>query len=803
MKQKELRLALVCFGGVSLAVYMHGVCKEVLKLVRASRAYHAEPDPMRRVERAYDKDAERNGDRLDSELTYFELLRQIGHELDLRVIVDAIAGASAGGINGVLLGRALAHDFAFDPLRELWLENADVGELIAPDNRARAWSKYLVDPLMWSVARKRIERLSPDQETRDKLSLLVRSRWFRPPFSGDTMCRFVLEAMRAMDVPMTVKGSLMPRGLRLDLFVTATDFHGYEQSIALHDPVSVTELEHRHIFRFRYRRSPDGRILTDFDADHAPGLAFAARATSSFPGAFPPAQLIELDRVVEEIGMDWPSRAFFVAENMAPQQARGLDVDRVSFIDGSVLNNKPFAEAIASIETKPAYRQVDRRLVFIDPDPASEERARIRRQPGFLATLKGALSDIPRAEPVRDELEQIEERNREVRRLKSVLAAERPAIEALVRRLSGLTTLAEVDTKRVRKWRRSAHESAEIQAGFTYVGYVRLKIEGVLTNLRSLVDEIIEASGDLANTRQLDARLERWARQQGVLPGSPREQASKSDARRQQWMDFLLRYDVDYRIRRLRFVIRELNTLYGRRSDEPDYNDTASQLDLVKSELYDLLERLREFEGAACLPPETRQQVRRLFLPEAVADSVELNEAMLAIAGCFDLETLVDECDALFESPAFQALPAAHRDRLAVTYVGFAFWDVLAFAMTDWRDATELEEIRVDRISPADAQALHSNGVADILKGVALGHFAAFFSRRHREHDYLWGRLHAAERLIDIVTDCARLEFADGRVNPVALKRQAFASIIEAEADALHLSDELLRSLRQRLETLQ
>ncbi len=32
--QKELRIALVCFGGISLAVYMHGISKEILKLVR-------------------------------------------------------------------------------------------------------------------------------------------------------------------------------------------------------------------------------------------------------------------------------------------------------------------------------------------------------------------------------------------------------------------------------------------------------------------------------------------------------------------------------------------------------------------------------------------------------------------------------------------------------------------------------------------------------------------------------------------------------------------------------------------------
>ena len=41
MREKELRIALVCYGGVSLAIYMHGVTKEVWKLARASRAFHA------------------------------------------------------------------------------------------------------------------------------------------------------------------------------------------------------------------------------------------------------------------------------------------------------------------------------------------------------------------------------------------------------------------------------------------------------------------------------------------------------------------------------------------------------------------------------------------------------------------------------------------------------------------------------------------------------------------------------------------------------------------------------------------
>ena len=50
MREKELRIALVCFGGVSLAVYMHGVSKEILKLVRASAALHAIGDRAQRAQ---------------------------------------------------------------------------------------------------------------------------------------------------------------------------------------------------------------------------------------------------------------------------------------------------------------------------------------------------------------------------------------------------------------------------------------------------------------------------------------------------------------------------------------------------------------------------------------------------------------------------------------------------------------------------------------------------------------------------------------------------------------------------------
>src|SRR5260370_42162392 len=107
--------------------------------------------------------------------------------------------------------------------------------------------------------------------------------------------------------------SLLPSGHTLDLFVTLTDYHGYHQLVQIHDPPLIHELDHHHVLQFTYRRRPNGEVESDFDLDNAPGLAFAARATSSFPGAFPPAQIAEMDEVVAHKDANWPQRDAFIA----------------------------------------------------------------------------------------------------------------------------------------------------------------------------------------------------------------------------------------------------------------------------------------------------------------------------------------------------------------------------------------------------------------------------------------------------------------------------------------------------------
>ncbi|HYE49774.1 MAG TPA: patatin-like protein [Azospirillaceae bacterium] len=791
MKEKELRLALVCYGGVSLAVYMHGVTKEILKLAKASKEFHAHPALAGRPSPAYAGGG-------DTEPVYHDLLREIGAELDLRVIVDIIAGSSAGGINGVLLARALAHDLALDGLTELWLDGADVTRLMAADGRATQWSKWFLKPFL-GYAMKRLERLAPDAEIREKLSMFVRSRWFKPPFDGNTLMSMLLEAAERMGEPEDDRASLLPTGQALSLFVTVTDFYGYLQHIPAHDPAVIEEREHRHVLRFQYRRFPDGTVETDFDGGSIPGLVFAARATSSFPGAFPPVQIRHLDRLLARRGTQWRARTDFLERNFARYFRAGADPETATFIDGSVLNNKPFAVALEAVAGRPAYREVDRRLVYIDPDPERPHRGVSREPPGFFRTIKGALSDIPRNEPVRDELAAIERRNERARQLRAVIDAARPRVHRMVGEVVGGEPPEELTYEQIHGWREAANARAAAEAGFAYESYLRLKLTSVLDWLGHLVATACGYESDSPTQRAALAAVAAWAQGQGVVPERI-ELWGEGDAGAQpRWVDFLLRFDVSFRARRLRFVIRALNGLYERLG-EPDFAGVeARDLDEVKVSLYAALDRLRVMETGDFLAVDEREEVAAAFVGP-LQRGRPLNERAIdgvldRLAARMDLESVNRQVDEIFALLVLNYLGPAARRELFVAYVGFAFWDVLTFPLVGWRDQDEFNQIKVDRISPEDAPLLRRLGVPTRLRGRELNHFGAFFSRADRENDYLLGRLHACDRLVDLVLDAAGRPAVDAD----ALKRRAFRAVLATEKARLGADCQAVAKLEELL----
>lgn len=161
------------------------------------------------------------------------------------------------------------------------------------------------------------------------------------------------------------------------------------------------------------------------------------------------------------------------------------------------------------------------------------------------------------------------------------------------------------------------------------------------------------------------------------------------------------------------------------------------------------------------------------------------------------LDESTGDIDALLATMDTAQWPPAARREVLVNYLGFPFWDILTFSVTTWRDVGEFDEVSVDRISPADVRTLRDFGTSESLKGLGFAHFAAFLSRTYRENDYLIGRLHGVDRLIDIVCDSAGIDPAADTLGIPALKRRAFEIILNAEAKHLPKSAELIDRLRR------
>jgi patatin-related protein len=304
-------MAVVIYGGASLAVYMHGVTKELLNLVRASKVLH-ELGSTRAAGIAFAEGPDRR--KADTDEIYFEILKSINREQDFRVVIDAIAGASAGAINGVMLAKALVDDARLDAQTALWLQGADSDRLAV--ERVGRWRKWYLYPVLRALAH---WLPSPGKrETRRKLSRIVRASWFRPPFSGERLCNLFFDALEALTASRREGSTLLPPGQRLDVYASLTDLAGHPRTIQLHEGLVAREREHAAYCRLTHATSAAGAtvIESDFGDDNLPALVWAARASSSYAGAFPPFRHDELLRVMAARGGEWPGAARFIAENI-------------------------------------------------------------------------------------------------------------------------------------------------------------------------------------------------------------------------------------------------------------------------------------------------------------------------------------------------------------------------------------------------------------------------------------------------------------------------------------------------------
>jgi patatin-related protein len=635
----------------------------------------------------------------------------------------------------------------------------------------RRFMKNAAVPFAWAISNRSStveQTVDPEHqaEVRQKLSNLVKAPWFQPPFGGAAFTRLLLDAFQAM-ASAPAGPPLLPDYQPLDLFVTVTDFRGHPQRLRLNSPPEVIEQEHRLTLAFRDPGGESRRL-----ADPAE-LVFAGRATASFPGAFPPFQVTELDAVLAERGQHWHGRDAFLERNI-PARPYAESRDQVVLIDGGVQAHAPFGPCMEALRSRPASREVDRRFVYIDPAPGFRAvrwtATGTVEPPGFWATLFGAMSDIPREQPIRDNLDVIERRSERIRRMRRIVESMRGEVEAAIEGAFGKTFFLTSPTpRRLQAWRAQANELAARGSGYTFAAYAQLKIATVIEEMAGTIARLGgDGSGREQRIRVRDA-LWRWAEEQGITG----EGAVQNCRAAPELIGFFRSFDASFRIRRLRLLARELAEAHF---DIEEVDEVAS--DNARQAIYRLIAR---YEA-----PLTADMDAALTAAEASTFANADKDAATAVAALearLRLKELDDFTDEEIAT-ALSALSRGPRRAAILNYLGYPFYDVATLPLLQGEGLQEFDPMKVDRISPDDATTIRA-GTAATLKGIQFNNFGAFFSRAYRENDYLWGRLHGADRLIDIIVSTIPGETPLATDVVARMKREAFLAILDEERSRL------------------
>jgi predicted acylesterase/phospholipase RssA len=225
LPRQEVRLAVVLTGGVSLAVWMGGVAREINLLTQVSRARR---DGVQGPRRSGAENRLRDA--------YGELLDLLGVD----VSIDVLSGTSAGGINAAVLGLANARGLDIGTLRELWDDSGSLATLLR-------------DP-----------------------------REPKPPsiLQGDGG---LLRGLHAGLTALAAQPPHPPADDPTNVFVTTTLLKGQPNRLEDDYGTLIEDSDHHGVFSF------DSAALASGGKDVIAALALAARCSASFPGAFEPA----------------------------------------------------------------------------------------------------------------------------------------------------------------------------------------------------------------------------------------------------------------------------------------------------------------------------------------------------------------------------------------------------------------------------------------------------------------------------------------------------------------------------------
>ena len=752
-------MGLVLYGGVSLAIYMNGISTELWNLLRASKA---------RIDG-------RTDELDDTANLYAELLDEL-RELagdDLRVVVDTIAGTSAGGVNGTVLAKAIVEGGNANILRDVWLNKADIAELRAEPAAQPGW---------WHRTVLRVLEIffGPLRSIKSEVSRIpgvswgwlrdhVYSMFFKPDgrftlLDGDYFTEMIARTL----ADMGTGHALLPERTSFDLYLTRTDLHGWPRHLpvsrALH-PDPLHERTHAHVMHFR-RRPNTVHLDDDF------GLTYATRSTAGFPIVFAPINYSGTMRsYLNERPIDpIPNPPNFARQHLPEHQLSQFRVDDAWMVDGGVLDNKPFSHVTQAIERKPAEHEVYRVVVYVEPDPeAIPEPPEDTIIPKPLQVGMN-LYKLFRHEPIYEDLRRLRDRNARVTDIASVLEADVENARWAAQeagRLAGLTYPAE--PAETEQWKQATHAYAAKASLSGYPGYVVLKARSATGFLADVLCRALHFPYDSRHAHFMRRLVSRWVDSRGAL-ASPGHQGSGGYVLDNEQRALLRAFDVPFRLRRLRALARATNRLYQQSRDTTRGRRTV--LDQFKSNLEDVtlaLDGLREDDR---------------FVRETVSGTLggsgplSLMDDMIA-RNAYDVDPVIDahgsQIKAVYGALTEHFREMCHRQnsKLAEALCGlhgaigdkdvrpimdalvtFPFVDITAFPLMAVAGIEDLIDVKVARISPLDT----ARKGCPPLRSLALGAFQGFLDRGAREHDMRLGRIDGSDRLIALLVAAAGVE---------------------------------------------
>ncbi|MFI9100812.1 patatin-like protein [Streptomyces fildesensis] len=303
---QEIRIATAMTGGVSLAIWMGGVARELNLLQQAAWLRHREPRPTAPPTTTTGPDAEVRD-------LYVRLLDL----LDVTVSIDMLSGTSAGGINGALLGLARARSKDLGDLRDFWLKSG-------------AFEGLLRDPK---------EKNPPSLMYGDEVLLKELQN--------------VVADLKGSDAGYTRPTEAQLADTQTRLFITTTLLTGETSRFTDAYGTQVQDVDHRGLLEFN-EKDLTGAGALDL-------VALAARCSASFPAAFEPAFVPFATEIPA-------SEKKHVLRH--PAMRRHANITRNHWVaDGGLLANRPIKPLLQSIFDRPADRQIRRVLLYVVPSP--------------------------------------------------------------------------------------------------------------------------------------------------------------------------------------------------------------------------------------------------------------------------------------------------------------------------------------------------------------------------------------------------------------------------------------------------